>query len=58
MSVVNLNSARKAQAKAAARVKADENAAKYGQTKAKRELGKARTAKAASDLDGHRRDRD
>ncbi|MDJ0627281.1 MAG: DUF4169 family protein [Rhodobacter sp.] len=55
---VNLNKVRKARAKAAARKKADENAVKFGRTKAERELGEARAEKRRDALDGHRRDRE
>ncbi len=54
--VVNLRSAKKQAARKAARAKGDENAAKFGQTKAERDLQKAQTEKTARDLDGHKRD--
>ncbi len=55
MSVVNLNQLRKAKAKAEKKVKADENAVRFGRTKAERELDAARKKAAQSKLDGHRR---
>jgi Domain of unknown function (DUF4169) len=58
VSIVNLNTARKARAKAAARVKADENAIKHGVSKAARLAEEKRAEKAARDLDGHKRDVD
>ncbi|AWD23051.1 DUF4169 family protein [Fuscovulum blasticum] len=56
--IVNLRSAKKQAARKAARAKGDENAAKFGRSKAERELEKARAEKAARDHDGHRRDPD
>ena len=54
--IVNLKAARKARDKAAAKVRADANAAKHGRTKALIALEKARADKAAAGLDGHQRD--
>jgi len=54
---VNLNKARKAATKAAAKVRADHNVAKHGVTKEARALEKARAQKAARLLDGHKRER-
>ena len=56
--IVNLRQAKKQAARKAARAKGDENAAKFGRTKAERELQEARAEKAARDLDGHRREGD
>lgn len=56
--VINLRTAKKQAARKAARAKGDENAAKFGQSKAERQLQKAQAEKAARDLDGHRRDGD
>lgn len=53
---VNLNKARKARAKAEARARADENAARFGRTKAEKDLEKARAKKARTDLDGKKRE--
>jgi hypothetical protein len=56
--IVNLRAKRKEAARKAARVQADANAAKFGRTKAERELQKARDEKARRDLEGHERDGD
>ena len=56
MSVVNLNKARKAKAKAEDRTRADENAVRFGRTKAEKALEKARADKARADLDALKRD--
>jgi len=53
--IVNLRAARKAQARAARKVAADANAAKFGLTPAERDLQSARAAKARRLLDGHAR---
>ena len=52
--VVNLKAARKARARAEAKVAADANAARFGRTKAETALDEARAEKALRDLDGHR----
>lgn len=56
--VINLRSAKKQAARTAARVRGDENAMKFGRTKAERALEKTRAEKATRDLDGHKRDQD
>lgn len=56
--VVNLRTARKAAERDAARVKATENAAKHGRSKALKALEAARAEKARRDLDGAKRDAD
>jgi len=56
--VVNLRQAKKQAARKAARAAGDANAAKFGRTKAERELGQARTEKEARDLEAHRRETD
>ena len=56
--VINLRQAKKQEARKAARSTADANAAKFGRTKAERELEQARAEKAARDLDGHQREAD
>lgn len=56
--VINLRQAKKQAARKAAKVVADANAAKFGRSKAEREVEKARAEKATRDLDGHRRDPD
>ena len=50
--VTNFNQFRKTKARQDKRAKADENAVKFGRTKAQRDLEKARAAKAKRDLDG------
>ena len=53
---INLNKARKERARAhAVRIAAD-NRVKFGRTKAEKDLAKARTEKAARDLDQKKRD--
>ena len=54
--IVNLRAARKAKERSQARAKGDENAAKFGRTKAEKDLEKARAEKAKRDLDGHVRE--
>jgi hypothetical protein len=54
--IVNLRTKRKEAARKAARAQADANAAKFGQTRAERDLAQARAEKAARDLDAHKRD--
>ena len=56
--IVNLNRFRKARARAEDRAQADANAAKFGRSKAEKDLEKARAEKAARDLEAHRRDED
>ncbi|WP_439524671.1 DUF4169 family protein [Marivita sp.] len=50
--VTNLTQFRKARTRDEKRVRADENAVKFGRTKAQRDLEKARADKARRDLDG------
>jgi hypothetical protein len=52
-SVTNLNQFRKTKARAEKRAKADENAVKFGRSKAQKDLEKARAEKAKRDLDGN-----
>ena len=54
--VVNLRMVKKQAARTSARAEADANAAKFGRTKAERDLEKARADKTARDLDAHRRE--
>ena len=54
--IINLRQKRKQAARAAARKTADENAARFGQTKHVRNLTKARTDQADQKLDGHKLD--
>ena len=56
--IVNLRQAKKQAARKAARNAADANAAKFGRTKAERQLTEARENKAVRDLDAHKRDTD
>ncbi len=50
--VTNLNQFRKTKARSDKRAKADENSAKFGRSKAQKDLEKARADKAKRDLDG------
>lgn len=54
--VTNLNSFRKQKARAQKRARGDENAARFGRSKAEKQLDKARADKAARQLDAHKRD--
>jgi hypothetical protein len=54
--IVNLRTARKAKERETSRATGDENAAKFGRTKAEKDLEKARADKALRDLDGHARE--
>lgn len=54
--VVNLNKARKARARSDRKARADENAVKFGRTKAEKAKDRAATDKTARDLDGHKRE--
>lgn len=56
MSVVNLNKFRKAKARSDKRQQADENAVKFGRTKAEKQRDVATQAKAEKDLDGKQRE--
>ena len=53
---VNLNRYRKARERVEKKARADENAVKFGRSKAEKELDKARTDKALGALDQHKRD--
>ena len=55
MTLVNLNKARKEKLRADKRAKADENAIKYGRSKADREADKATKVRAKTHLDNHKR---
>ena len=52
---INLKAARKAGARAEAKAVAETNAAKFGRTKAEKDLAATEAEKARRDLDGHRR---
>ena len=54
--IVKLRAARKAKDRADARAKGDENALKFGRTKAEKALDKARAKKLTRDLDGAKRE--
>ena len=56
--VVNLTRARKARARDDKRRKADENAARFGRTRAEREAEAQAADKATRHLDQHRREDD
>ncbi|MCV3271988.1 DUF4169 family protein [Roseobacter sinensis] len=53
---INLNKHRKARAKAAKKTQADENAVRFGRTKAEKDAEKSQAAKDARHLDGHKRE--
>ena len=53
---INLNKARKAKAKRDARQRADENAVKFGRTKAEKARDKSETDRAKSTLEQHKRE--
>jgi hypothetical protein len=55
---VNLNRVRKQKARAAQKARADENAARFGRTKAQKTLEETQAEKARRTLDLHRRDED
>jgi hypothetical protein len=54
--LVNLRAARKAKGRLAAQAKADENAVKFGRTKAEKDLQAAKAEKARRDLDGAKKE--
>lgn len=54
--IIRLRQVKKQRSRARKRAQADENAVKFGRTKAERSLEAARNDKAARLLDGHRRD--
>ncbi|MCO8144897.1 DUF4169 family protein [Rhodovulum tesquicola] len=54
--VVNLRAARKARERAEKRAKGDENAAKFGRTKAQKAHEAAENTRARATLDAHRRE--
>ncbi|SMX28311.1 hypothetical protein TRP8649_02427 [Pelagimonas phthalicica] len=51
--IINLNRFRKNKRRAEKRQEADENAVKFGRSKAEKELDQAQQSKADRDLDGH-----
>lgn len=54
--IVNLRAARKSKDRLAARAKADANAAKFGRSKAEKDLQAAKAEKARRDLDGAKKE--
>lgn len=54
--IVNLRAVRKAQARIKDRAQGDENAVKFGRTKAQKKREEAGAAKARATLDGARRE--
>ena len=56
--IVNLRTAKKQAARKAARAQGDANAAKFGRSKAEKDLARARSDKAARELDAHKRETD
>ncbi|UYV35815.1 DUF4169 family protein [Rhodobacteraceae bacterium D3-12] len=54
--IVNLNKARKARSRRKTKAQADENAVKFGRTKAQKSLEKSRADKADRDHDQTRRE--
>lgn len=54
--ILNLNQARKAKTREKARKTADENAVKFGRTKAQKQREAAQAKKAQTLLDGHKRE--
>ncbi|UXU73983.1 MULTISPECIES: DUF4169 family protein [unclassified Paracoccus (in: a-proteobacteria)] len=56
--VINLRAARKAAARDAARRQGDENAARFGRSKAQKQAEQQALDRARLHLDQHRRDRD
>ena len=53
---VNLNRVRKDKARAEAKARAQENAVKFGRSKAEKDLEKAKAAQMQRVLDAHRKD--
>lgn len=53
---VNLNRFRKDKARAEKRARADQNAVKFGRSKAEKDLAKSRNEQAIRRLEGHRSD--
>ena len=54
--VTNLNRFRKQKARAEKQAQADENAVKFGRTKAEKRRDEAETVRSTRHLDGHKRD--
>lgn len=56
--IVNLRTAKMQAARKAARAQGDANAAKFGRSKAEKDLVRARSDKAERELDAHKRETD
>ena len=56
MKPINLNKARKAKARSNAKAKADENAIRFGRSKAEKSADELREARRLLRLDQHKRD--
>jgi hypothetical protein len=56
--IINLNRARKARDKATGKTRADENAVRFGRTKAQKQVEALEARKAQRDLSAHQRDDD
>lgn len=54
--VINLNKLRKARARQEKAARADENAVKFGRTKAEKQADQKVSEKATRELDGHKRE--
>ena len=54
--VTNLNKFRKQKVRAGKKARADENAVKFGRTKAEKQRDKAEADKAVRHIDSHKRD--
>jgi hypothetical protein len=54
--IVNLNKARKARDKSRKKAQADENAVKFGRSKAEKLRDDTRAARDTAHIDGHKRD--
>ena len=53
---INLNKARKERDRSSRKARADENAVKFGQSKAQKELLRAQAEKIARNLEAHKRE--
>lgn len=54
--IINLRAVKKAKVLAKSRAQGDENAAKFGRSKAQRKSDDLQAAKSQRDLDGHKRE--
>ncbi|ABG31858.1 DUF4169 domain-containing protein [Roseobacter denitrificans] len=53
---INLNKVRKERARASRKAQADENAARFGQSKSQKDASKAKADRIARHLDAHKRE--